>query len=257
MTRIETIACALADASLDGWLFYDFRLSDPLAYRILGLSEQGLTTRRWFYYLPAVGQPAALLSALEARRLDGIPGQRVIYSSERRMLEGLASILAGARRIAMNYSPQCAIPYVSRVDAGTVELVRALGVEIISAADLIQQFEATLDAGQLAGHRRAAAVLRDIVHETFAEIARRIRHRIPCTEFTLQQFVLGRIAAHGLATDEAPIVAVNANAASPHFSPSHAHDAPIHSGDLILLDLFAKESVPDAIYGDLTWMGFV
>ncbi|MGH8010894.1 MAG: M24 family metallopeptidase [Candidatus Binataceae bacterium] len=257
MARIETIAHALAEASLDGWLFYDFRLSDPLAYRILGLSEHGLTTRRWFYYVPAVGEPTALLSAVEAQRLDGIPGQHIIYNSERRMIEALGAILAGARRIAMNYSPHCAIPYVSRVDAGTVEMVRALGVEIISAADLIQQFEATLGGGQLAGHRRAAAALRDIVHETFGEIARRIHHRLPCTEFTLQQFVLGRIVAHGLTTDEAPIVAVNANAASPHFSPSGAHDTAIQRGDLILLDLFAKETTPDSIYGDLTWMGFV
>jgi Xaa-Pro aminopeptidase len=157
----------------------------------------------------------------------------------------------------MNYSPECAIPYVSRVDAGTVELVRSIGVEVVTAADLIQRFEAVLTPAQLAGHRRAAAGLRDIVNETFAEISRRVRGHLACTEYTVQKFVLGRIAAHNLHTDEAPIVAVNANAANPHFSPAEEKDTPIRHGDLVLLDLFAKERDEDSIYGDLTWMGSV
>jgi Xaa-Pro dipeptidase len=258
MGRIDHIAQALAQAGLDGWLLYDFRLSDPLAYRILGLPEQGLTTRRWFYFIAASGPPQALVSAVEAHRLDALPASpRIVYRSERQMLEGLASILQHRRRIAMNYSPRCAIPYVSRVDGGTVELVRSLGVEIVTAADLIQTFEATLTRAQLAGHRRAAAALREVVRESFAEIARRVRAHLPCTEYQLQRFVLERIEARRMRTDEAPIVAVNANAANPHFSTSAANDAPIQSGDLVLLDLFAKEAAPDSIYGDLTWMGFV
>jgi Xaa-Pro aminopeptidase len=258
MARIAEIQRALADAGLDGWLFYDFRMSDPLAYRILGLPEKGLSTRRWFYLIPARGEPQALVSAVEAHRLDKLPApKRTIYKSETQMTAGLAAMLTGIRCLAMDYSPECAIPYVSRVDAGTIELVRALGVEVITAADLIQQFEATLTGGQLAGHRRAAAGLREIVNETFAEIARRVRSHLSCTEFTIQQFVLGRIAAHGLRTDEAPIVAVNANAANPHFSPGEGNDARIRRGDLVLLDLFAKEVPSDSIYGDLTWMGFV
>lgn len=173
------------------------------------------------------------------------------------MLESLATILRGRRRIAMNYSPRCAIPYVSRVDGGTIDLVRALGVEIVSAADLIQTFEASLTGPQLAGHRRAAAALRDVVQESFAEIARRVRRLLPCTEYRVQRFVLERIEARKMRTDEAPIVAVNANAANPHFSTGERNDTPIRSGDLVLLDLFAKESASDSIYGDLTWMGFV
>jgi Xaa-Pro aminopeptidase len=157
----------------------------------------------------------------------------------------------------MNYSPHCAIPYVSRVDGGTIELVRSLGIEIVTAADLIQTFEATLTPAQLAGHRRAAAALRDIVHESFAEIAHRVRRHLPCTEHQIQRFVLQRIEARGMRTDEAPIVAVNANAANPHFSTGEQNDTPIQAGDLVLLDLFAKEIAPDSIYGDLTWMGFV
>jgi Xaa-Pro aminopeptidase len=182
---------------------------------------------------------------------------RIVYRSQEQMLEGLARILAGQRRIAMNYSRGCAIPYVSRVDAGTIELVRALGVEIVSAADLIQRFEATLTATQLAGHRRAAAALREIVHESFAEIARHLIHGQPCSEYQTQRFVLERIAARGMRTDEAPIVAVNGNAANPHFSTAHDSDTPIRCGDLVLLDLFAKETAADSIYGDLTWMAYV
>jgi Xaa-Pro dipeptidase len=258
MARVGDIARALAEAGLDGWLFYDFRLSDPLAYRILGLPEEGLTTRRWFYFIAANGPPQALVSAVEAHRLDALPASpRLVYRSERQMLDGLAGILRDGSRIAMNYSPQCAIPYVSRVDGGTIELVRSLGVEIVSAADLIQTFEATLTPAQLAGHRRAAAALREVVEESFGEIARRVRRALPCTEYQIQRFVLERIESRKMRTDELPIVAVNANAANPHFSTGKGNDTPIQSHDLVLLDLFAKESAPDSIYGDLTWMGFV
>jgi Xaa-Pro aminopeptidase len=258
MSRIAEISAALAEASLDGWLFYDFRLSDPLAYRILGLPEKGITSRRWFYFIPAAGVPSAIVSAVEAHRLDALTSaSSIVYRSEREMTAALAGLLDGRRRIAMNYSPQCAIPYVSRVDAGTVELVRSMGVEVVSAADLIQRFEAVLTPAQIASHRRAAAALREIVVQTFAEISRRVRGHLPCTEVIIQNYVLGRIAAHNLHTDEAPIVAVNANAANPHFSPHEEKDTQIRRGDLVLLDLFARERDADSIYGDLTWMGFV
>lgn len=258
MSRIAEIAAALAEASLDGWLFYDFRMSDPLAYRILKIPEKGITSRRWFFFIPAAGEPCAIVSAVEAHRLDALASaRRIVYRSEREMIAALAGLLKGQRRIAMNYSPECAIPYISRVDAGTVELVRSMGVEVVTAADLIQRFEAVLTPAQLAGHRRAATGLREIVNETFAEISRRVRGHLACTEFTIQNFVLGRIAAHNLHTNEAPIVAVNANAANPHFSPLEEKDTPIRRGDLVLIDLFAKERDADSIYGDLTWMGCV
>ena len=173
------------------------------------------------------------------------------------MITGLSEMLRGCKRIAMNYSPNCAIPYVSRVDGGTLELIRSFGVEVVTAADLIQRFEAALTPAQLAGHRRAVAHLRQIVDETFSEIAHRVRTQLSCTEYSIQQFVLERITAHGLRTDEAPLVAVNANAANPHFSPSAERDASIGRNDLVLLDLFAKELLSDSIYGDLTWMAYV
>jgi len=163
MRRLEEIARALGDAGLDGWLFYDFRHSDPLAYRILGLSSQGITTRRWFCYVPARGPARALVSAVEAERLAELGIETMVYRSADGMLAALGDLMAGARRIAMNYSPRCAIPYVARVDAGTVEIVRSLGVEIVSAADLIQRFEARLESSQLESHRRAAALVRHLL----------------------------------------------------------------------------------------------
>ena len=132
MSRIAEIAATLAEASLDGWLFYDFRMSDPLAYRILGIPEKGITSRRWFFFIPAAGTPCAIVSAVEAHRLDALASaRRIVYRSEREMIAALAGLLKGRRRIAMNYSPECAIPYISRVDAGTVELVRSRGVEVV------------------------------------------------------------------------------------------------------------------------------
>lgn len=256
MSRTLEIRDALAAAALDGWLLYDFRLSDPLAYRILGLDERGISTRRWFCFVRADGDPLKLVSAVEAHRLDSIAGESIVYRSAQEMRAGLARMLFGAKRIAMDYSPNCAIPYVSRVDAGTVEMVRSLGVEVVSAADLIQRFEAVLTHSQLESHHRAAAHLRVIVDETFAKIARRIAAGAACDEHSIQSFVTGRFAARGLITAEPPIVAVNAHAADPHFAPS-AHDpAPIGRGDFILLDLWAKENNQDSIYADFTWVAF-
>lgn len=255
MSRLEEIARVLAQADLDGWLFYDFRGSDPLARRILGLARAA-GSRRWFYFLPAAQGPRALVSAVEPDGLDELPGERIVYRSAQELSAGLARMLGGARRIAMNYSPQCAIPYVSRVDAGTIEMVRGLGVEVVSAADLIQRFEATLSPGQLASHRRAAGALRQIVGETFAEIARRVAGDLPCSELAVQDFVMSRFAARGLKTFHPPIVAVNAHGANPHFPPSAEDDRRIGRGDLLVLDLWAKEAAPAAIYADLTWTAF-
>jgi len=256
MGRLDEIADALGLAGLDGWLFYDFRHSDPLAYRILQLPSEGISTRRWFCYVPARGAARALCSAVEAERLAALGLDTVVYRSADAMRAALGEFLAGARTVAMNYSPHGAIPYVARVDAGTVELVRSLGVEVVSAADLIQRFEARLEPGQLESHRRAAAIVRRVVDETFAEIARALRANRPLSEYSAQQFVLSRFAAHGLIADDPPIVAVNANAARPHFEPSSTRDTPIRPGDLVLLDLWAREPAPSAIYADLTWMAY-
>ena len=256
MARLDEIARALGDALLDGWLFYDFRLSDPLAYRILGLSEDGIATRRWFCYVPAHGKPRAIVSAVEAHRLDALEAEKIVYRSHDEMLGALRAVLAGAHRIAMNYSPGCAIPYVSRVDAGTLEIVRALGVEVVTAADLIQRFEATLTGEQMASHQRAARALRSIVDETFGEIARLITSGKPVSELSVQESVMARFAAQGLVTHAPPIVAVNDHSADPHYGPTAKHDRAIRGGDFILLDLWAREAPPDSVYADFTWVAF-
>ncbi|MGC2496014.1 M24 family metallopeptidase, partial [Candidatus Binatus sp.] len=254
--RLDEIAIALGNAQLDGWLFYDFRLSDPLAYRILGLSEDGIATRRWFCFVPARGKPRAIVSAVEAHRLDAIAVEKIVYRSHDEMIGALRKVLEGVRRIAMDYSPGCAIPYVSRVDAGTIELVRAIGVEVVSAADLIQRFEATLTREQLESHQRAAHALRSIVDETFSEIAESISAQRSISEVSVQESVMARFAARGLVTHAPPIVAVNEHSADPHYGPTTKHDRAIRRGDFILLDLWAKETGPDSIYADFTWVAF-
>ena len=254
--RLGEIALALGDARLDGWLFYDFRSSDPLAYRILGLAEDGAATRRWFCYVPAHGQPRAIVSAVEAHRLDTLRVETTVYRSHGEMLAALRAALGGARRIAMDYSPGCAIPYVSRVDAGTVEIVRAMGIEVVTAADLIQRFEASLTLEHLASHRRAARALRSIVDETFSEIGQSISDGRPVSEVSVQEAVMARFAREGLVTHTAPIVAVNEHSADPHYGPTPEHDRAIRRGDFILLDLWAKEAAPDGIYADFTWVAF-
>ena len=254
--RLDEIATALGDAQLDGWLFYDFRLSDPLAYRILGLSEDGIATRRWFCYVPARGKPRAIVSAVEAHRLDALAVEKIVYRSHDEMLAALRKVLEGARRIAMDYSPGCAIPYVSRVDAGTIEIVRAIGVEVVTAADLIQRFEATLTREQLASHQRAARALRSIVDETFSEIGQLISEGRAVSEISVQESVMARFADRGLVTHAPPIVAVNEHSADPHYGPTAKDDRAIRRGDFILLDLWAKESRPESIYADFTWVGF-
>ena len=256
MARLDEITLALGDAQLDGWLFYDFRLSDPLAYRILGLSEDGIATRRWFCYVPARGKPRAIVSAVEAHRLDPLGVEKIVYRSHTEMIAALRKVLSGARRIAMDYSPGCAIPYVSRVDAGTVEIVRAIGVEVVTAADLIQRFEATLTREQLGSHQRAASALRTIVDETFSEISRLLAADRKVSEVSVQESVMARFAARGLVTHAPPIVAVNEHSADPHYGPAAKHDRAIRRGDFVLLDLWAKESASDSIYADFTWVAF-
>ena len=257
MTRLDEIAGALKAAGLDGWLFYDFRMSDPLAYRILELPENGIATRRWFCYVPATGKPIAIVSAVEAHRLDALGTDKNVYRSHHEMLAAVGIALKGARRIAMDYSPGCAIPYVSRVDAGTVEMVRATGVEIVSAANLIQRFEASLTREQLESHHRAARALRSIVDETFAEIGNSISGGRAVSEVSIQEFVMSRFAAKGLATYAPPIVAVNEHSADPHFAPTREHDRAVRRGDFVLLDLWAREAGADSIYADFTWVAFV
>jgi len=252
--RLDEIQRALRDEGLDAWLFCDFRGSDPIGRRILGV-EDGLATRRWFYCIPATGAPRALVSAVEPGVLDALPGDRHVYRTWQELHASLGTLVAGTRRVAMQYSPNNDVPYVARVDAGTVELVRACGVEVCSAADLVQRFEAVWSSAQYASHCRAAAHVRAVVDAAFGEIGRRARARTACCEGDVQRFILDQFAARGLVTRDPPIVAVGPHSADPHYQAPAGGGASIGLGDFVLIDLWAKE--PDGVYADITWTGYV
>src|SRR5438045_112524 len=264
--RVREIQSALREAGLDGWLFFDFRHSDPLAYRILRLSEGGVTTRRWFYFIPVVGEPVKVVHSIERYRLDQLPGRKIIYRSWQELHAAVREALASGglknrrvllRKVAMQYSPENDIPYVARVDAGTIELVRSMpGVSVVTSADLVQQFEATLTPEGLAMHREAADKLHRIMLDAFAEIARRVRASEPTTEYDIQQFIVRRLTEEGM-TNDMPIVAAGPDSANPHYTPQAQGSAPIRRGDFVLFDVSEKLRRPGAIVADQTWTGYV
>ncbi len=264
--RVAEIQSALREANLDGWLFYDFRRSDPLAYRILKIPTTGVTTRRWFYYVPVVGEPVKVVHSIERFRLDALPGRKIVYRSWQELHAAVRDALASGglqskrvvlRNIAMQYSPSNDIPYVARVDAGTVELVRSMpGVTVVTSADLVQQFEATLTPEGLATHREAADKLHKVIMEGFAEIARRVRAGETPTEYEIQQFIARRLAEEGM-TAGGGDVSVGANTANPHYFPTAERSAPIRRGDFVLFDISEKLNKPGAIVADQTWVGYV
>lgn len=256
--RIAEIQAVLREyPDLDGWLFYDFRGSDPLAYRVLCLDPTLHVTRRWYYWIPVQGEPVKLMHRIEPHTLESLPGSTQLYVSWDEQRAAVGQILKGVTRIAMQYSPLNAIPYVSRVDAGTVEMIRGLGPEVVTSADLVQRFEAVWTEIQLASHRDAAEKLRRIVDEAFAHVGREITARRMLTEYDLQQFILARMKAHGIVTGSPPIAAVNAHAADPHYGPGPSGSAAITTGDLVLIDLWAKRPEPGSVYADITWTGYV
>jgi Xaa-Pro aminopeptidase len=255
--RISEIQQALRDAEIDGWLFYDFRGSDPLAYRILLLDPTVHVTRRWYYWIPAQGVPVKLLHRIEPHVLDTLPGQADCYVSWEQQREILARLLAGGLRVAMQYSPLNAVPYVSRVDAGTIELIRSYDVEVVSSADLIQTFEARWTDRQLEAHQFAAAALRRIVDQTFNHVHEAITLGRVLTEFGAQQFILARIREAGMVTSSAPIAAVNAHSADPHYGPTETGSAEVTRDALLLIDLWAKRAEAGSVYADITWTGYV
>ncbi|TKS60489.1 MAG: hypothetical protein EWM72_01383 [Nitrospira sp.] len=255
--RITAIQQALQEAdALDGWLFYDFRGSDPLAYRVLLLDPTRHVTRRWYYWIPATAEPIKLLHRIEPHVLDELPGRDQHYVSWEQQRVILSSLLKGCRRIAMQYSPLNAVPYLSRVDAGTIDLIRSFGIEVVTSADLVQRFEAVWTDEQLESHRYASMTLRSIVDAAFAHVASSITKDRALTEYGLQQFILSRIHDAGMTTSSAPIVAVNAHSADPHYGPVESGSSPITRDNLVLIDLWAKRTEPGSVYGDITWTGY-
>ncbi|MDQ6861678.1 MAG: M24 family metallopeptidase [Verrucomicrobiota bacterium] len=259
--RIPEIQQALREAKLDGWLFYDFRGSDPLALRILKLDEHAVGSRRWFYFIPANGECTKLVHRIEAAKLDPLPGKRVEYSSWKEQHARLAEMLNGTSkkpRIAMQYSPMNDVPYMSRVDAGTIELIRSLGAEVVTSAELVQRFEAVWSPEQLQMHIEASDKMHRVFGDAFGEIARRIDANEPTTEYDIEQFILHRWQEEGMGSEHADaIVSVNANTANPHYVPTKEKTAPIKRGDFVLLDLASKLRQPHAVFTDQTWTGFV
>jgi Xaa-Pro dipeptidase len=259
---IERIQKALAESNLDGWLFYSFRDSDPIATNILGLGGHGhIATRRWFYLIPREGAPTKIVHSIEREVLDSLPGAKVIYLPWQQLHEHLKNSLTAlspgrAPVVAMQYSPNAAIPYLSRVDAGTLELIRSFGVDVVSSANLVNYFEASWNDDQLAMHDEAARGLYQSVKSAFEEIGNRLRASAPTTEYDIQQFILRSFDSLGLVSKDPPIVAVNANSASPHYEPTAERHTGIRPGDFVLIDLWAKLNRPDAVYADITWTAF-
>lgn len=254
---IGAVQKALGAEGLDAWLLYDFHGSNPVSYRLAGMGGAGhLATRRWFYLIPAIGEPMALVHAIERHNLDHLPGSKVVYAGREQLVAGLGKLVAGHKRIAMEYSPDCGIPYVSRVDAGTIELVRGHGVEVASSGDLIQQFEARWSGTAIAAHRAASEKLYRIKDQAFEEIARRLRDGVPTTEYDIQQQMAGWFRDEGLVAESAPCVSAQENAGNPHYLATAADHRIIHTDELVLLDLWGKLNAPGSVYADITWMGF-
>jgi Xaa-Pro aminopeptidase len=256
MLDVPAIQKALRSQKLDGWLFYDILHRDPIAYRVLGL-DHALAKRRWFYMIPAKGAPRKLVHRVEPGALDSLPGEKILYAAADELTKNLKRLVGRAKKVAMQYSPKNLIPYISLVDAGTVELVRAQGCKVVSSADLVQQFEAAWTPAQLESHRAAGKAIDRITRAAFDEAARRVRARKPFTEYDLQQWMLEQFRASGVHSDSPPIVAVGPHAGDPHYEPLAQGSSPVREGDLLLLDVWAKTLAPNSVYYDITWMGYL
>jgi Xaa-Pro aminopeptidase len=253
---IPAIQAALRGAGLDGWLFYDHHHRDPLAYSILGLDPAAHVTRRWYYLVPAMGEPRKLVHRIELGRLDALPGSKVEYSSWQELEAHLETMLAGMTRLAMQYSPRNAIMYVSMVDAGTVELLRGMGKEIVSSADLVSQFEAVLSDAQIRTHYAAQERIDRVLGECWKQMGVRVRGS-GTDEFAMVQWLGEAMRREGLVWEHGPNVSCGPNSADSHYEPTQENSAAIRKGDFVLIDLWGKLDQPGACYYDITWTGVV
>lgn len=256
--NIADVQAALRADGVDAWLLYDFRGLNPIAADVTAVARQGghLATRRWYYLIPATGEPRGLVHAIEKNSLAHLPGTTERYAGRDQLEAGLRRLLSGVRRVAMEYSPGCAIPYVSRVDAGTVELVRQCGAEVVSSGDLVQRFSAVWDAPAITTHRTASEKLYRVKDRAFDAITRRLRDRTPTTEYDIQQLMSGWFRDEGLVTDSDPNVSAAENAGNPHYLPTAAAHRAIARDELVLLDLWGKLDLPGAVFADITWVGY-
>ena len=253
---LSAIQNALRERNIDAWLFYDHHHRDPIAYRVLGLPTGLMVTRRWYYLIPAKGEPVKLVHKIEAGHLDTLPGTKKQYAGWQELFDSLKHVLAAHRNVAMQYSPNNIVFTISMVDAGTADMIRGLGKNIVSSADLVAQFEATWTEAQIKTHFEARDVIDRLTAEAFKEIGRRVRSG-GTHEHEIQQWFMENFARENMITDDPPIVAVNGNSGNPHYEPSASHPVPIREGDFVLLDVWAKKNTPGAVYYDITWVGFV
>jgi Xaa-Pro dipeptidase len=254
--NLEAIQTALREAGHDGWLFYDHHHRDPIGERILGLDPKAHITRRWYYFVPATGEPRKLVHRIEQGRLDSLPGAKGVYSSWQELATGLDAMLGDAEQLAMQYSPNNAIMYVSMVDAGTVEFLRGLGKEIVSSADLVSQFEAVLTAEQIASHAVAQKAIDDILAEAWLTMGQRVRNG-GVNEHEMVVWLSEAMRREGLVWENGPNVSVNANSSDSHYEPTAEGCAPILDGDFVLIDIWGRVDEPESIYYDITWTGVV
>ncbi|MHA1111744.1 MAG: M24 family metallopeptidase [Promethearchaeota archaeon] len=253
---LDAIQSSLQNHKMDGYLLCDFHGRDVLAYRILGLGNPHYT-RRWFYFIPAQGVPHKVMSAVEPHVLDSIPGETHIVLKWQDLHATLKTILSGHQKIAMHYSPLNDVPYVSIVDGGTLDLIRSFGVEVVSAQDLIQEFEGLVTEEMFESHKKASPIMHQITKDAFDEIGKRIQVKETVTEYDIHKFMQKKYRENGLITDMSPIVGVNEHAADPHYVPIKNKSSTIHQGDLVLIDSWAKYKDKDSVYVDITRMAFV
>ena len=257
MFDLAAVQAAIKTQGVDGWLLYDFRGLNVLAQRVLGFAEDVHASRRWFYFIPADGEPRKLVHRIESGMLDHVPGKASPYLKWQELESGVKALVAGSKKIAMEYVPRNANPYVSRVDGGTIELIKSFGVEIVSSGDLIQTFEAVWDDEQWGMHLEAAKHTLTAYDVAFAYIAEQIGKKGLVMETEVQTRIMEHFREHHLVTEHPPIVGMGPHSGDPHYAPSAATDSPIKKGDFVLVDLWAKCDVPRAVYSDLTRVAFV
>jgi Xaa-Pro dipeptidase len=255
---VSAVQDALRAEGLDGWLLYDFRGLNTIALDVTAVGSQGghLATRRWYYLIPAGGEPRGLVHAIESHTLEHLPGTTERYAGREQLEAGLKRLIGGARRLAMEYSPGCAIPYVARVDAGTIELVRTFGVEVVSSGDLAQRFSALWHDAEILAHQSASVKIYRVKDRAFEAIARRTREAVPTTEYDIQQLMLEWFAEEGIVSDDPPNVSAAGHAGDPHYLPTEASARPVRANELVLIDLWGKLDRPHSVYADITWVGY-
>ena len=257
MFDLHAIQAALREEKLDAWLLYDFRGLNLLARRVIGLPPEQMLSRRWFYVIPAKGEPQKLVHRIEPFALDHLPGKKNIYLRWQELEAGVAKLLTSSKRVAMEYVSRNANPYVSRVDAGTIELVRSCGVDVVPSGDLIQLFEATWDDEQWQMHLEAAKHTRSAYDAAFTFIAERVKKNGSVHELEVQARIVEHFHQNKVICDHPPIVAVGPHSGDPHYEPRPGDAGTIREGDFVLIDLWAKLDKPRAVYSDLTWTCFV